>query len=238
MEGDEKIVYQCIRVADNRGIWTRDLKARTNLHQTVITKTLRSLESKKIIKSVKSVKNSTRKVFMLAHLEPSVDLTGGPWFSENELDSEFIDEMCKLCYRYIASQSLPRNPESILSSATAQYPSLAQIVKFITESKVTFASLSSRDILMLLDRLVYDNLIKRVVSPTLQGSAIVDDDEEEDEEDARSPYVYKATFPQANSPFSELAGLPCGQCPVMDRCNDTGPVSPQSCSYFIDWLAF
>lgn len=41
---------------------------------------------------------------MLAHLEPSIDITGGPWFSENELDVEFIEEMCKICHRYIASR--------------------------------------------------------------------------------------------------------------------------------------
>lgn len=41
---------------------------------------------------------------MLFDLEPSTELTGGPWFSENELDLEFIDEICKVCYRYILSQ--------------------------------------------------------------------------------------------------------------------------------------
>ena len=106
VEGDERVVYRCIKAADNKGIWTRDLKARTNLHQTVITKVLRSLESKKLIKAVKSVKNSTKKVYMLAHLEPNADLTGGPWFNENELDLEFIEEMCKICHRFIYSKVL------------------------------------------------------------------------------------------------------------------------------------
>lgn len=232
LEGDEKIVYQCIKAADNKGIWTRDLKARTNLHQTIITKTLRALESKKLIKAVKSVKNSTRKVFMLAHLEPSVDLTGGPWFSENELDSEFIDEMCKICYRYIASRSLPRSPNAILASTTMQYPSLEHVMTFIAESRVTTASLSSDDVSMLLNRLIYDNLIQKVVGQLSSGSAIVDDDEDE------SPYVYKATFTGANSPLSVLADIPCGHCPIINQCNDVGPVSPQNCSYFVDWLAF
>lgn len=56
LEGDERIVFQCIKAADNKGIWTKDLKTRSNLHQTVITKVLRTLESRKIIKAVKSVK--------------------------------------------------------------------------------------------------------------------------------------------------------------------------------------
>ena len=56
LEGDEKVVYQCIKAAHNKGIWTKDLKLRTSLHQTVITKVLKSLENRKIIKAVKSVK--------------------------------------------------------------------------------------------------------------------------------------------------------------------------------------
>lgn len=64
LEGDEKIVYQCIKAADNKGIWTKDLKLRTNLHQTVITKVLKSLEGRKIIKAVKSVKVSILSMFV------------------------------------------------------------------------------------------------------------------------------------------------------------------------------
>ena len=33
---------------------------------------------------------------MLAGLTPSVEITGGPWFTDNELDVEFVD-MLKLC---------------------------------------------------------------------------------------------------------------------------------------------
>lgn len=48
---------------------------------------------------------------MLSHLEPSAEITGGPWFSENELDTEFIEEMCKICYRYVLSKvSRPPQP--------------------------------------------------------------------------------------------------------------------------------
>jgi len=40
------------------GIWTRNLKTKTNLHQTVITRSLKNLESKQLIKAIKSVKVS------------------------------------------------------------------------------------------------------------------------------------------------------------------------------------
>lgn len=38
------------------GIWTKHLKAKTELHQTVIDRCLKSLTQKQLIKAVKSVK--------------------------------------------------------------------------------------------------------------------------------------------------------------------------------------
>ena len=38
---------------------------------------------------------------MLAHLDPSVELTGGPWYTDNELDTEFIKLLCGTCLRLI-----------------------------------------------------------------------------------------------------------------------------------------
>lgn len=62
------------------GLWTKDMKMRTNLPQPHITKILKTLENRKLVKSVKSVSNPGRKVFMLFELEPSRELTGGAWW--------------------------------------------------------------------------------------------------------------------------------------------------------------
>ena len=80
------------------GIWTKDLKIRSNLQQPQarpvraqqrarfahisapqINKCLKSLEQRKLIKAVKSVASSNRKVYMLFELEPSREITGGAW---------------------------------------------------------------------------------------------------------------------------------------------------------------
>lgn len=230
MEGDEKIVYQCIKAADNKGIWTKDLKLRTNLHQTVITKVLKNLEGRKIIKAVKSVKNSTRKVYMLASLEPSQEITGGPWFSENELDTEFIEELCKVCLRFIGSKSIPGKPGHIYAADYAGYPTLEQIHRFLGESKVTSADLGTEDVSMLLDRLIFDGLLERVVWAGPRESRIIDDDEDDE------IYVYRTV--NAALPDSLMASVPCGQCPVFEACSDFGPIMPSTCSYFTEWLSF
>lgn len=63
---------------------------RTNIHQTNLTKCIKSLENKNLIKAVKSVKFPTRKIYILSELQPSVEHSGGPWYTDNELDTEFI----------------------------------------------------------------------------------------------------------------------------------------------------
>jgi DNA-directed RNA polymerase III subunit RPC6 len=38
---------------------------------------------------------------MMADLEPSVEVTGGPWYTDNELDTEFIKMLKTACLQYI-----------------------------------------------------------------------------------------------------------------------------------------
>ena len=34
---------------------------------------------------------------MLYNLQPSIDVTGGPWFTDSELDTEFIETLLEVC---------------------------------------------------------------------------------------------------------------------------------------------
>lgn len=56
------------------GIWTKHLKAKTELHQTVIDRCLKSLNQKALIKAVKSVKVRTKLTVRMcvAELTPSI----------------------------------------------------------------------------------------------------------------------------------------------------------------------
>ncbi|CCO30582.1 DNA-directed RNA polymerase III subunit C34 [Rhizoctonia solani AG-1 IB] len=55
MDTEESIVYKKIQESKNEGIWTKHLKS-TELHQSIITRALKSLEKKGLVKSIKSVK--------------------------------------------------------------------------------------------------------------------------------------------------------------------------------------
>ncbi|KAF9999496.1 34-kDa subunit of RNA polymerase III (C), partial [Modicella reniformis] len=99
--GEEQVVYNTIRSSGNEGIWTKHLKSKTNLHEAVIKRCLRALEQKALVKAIKSVKHPTRKLYMLMELTPSVEVTGGPWFTDQELDVDFVEQLTNQCYKFI-----------------------------------------------------------------------------------------------------------------------------------------
>lgn len=111
MHGDEAMIYGYIKDAGDEGIWSKHLKLRTNLHITVITRTLKLLESKSLVKSVTSVQYPTRRIYMLYDLTPSIEVSGGPWFTDSELDVEFVQSLSNAIERYLKRKSKPENEE-------------------------------------------------------------------------------------------------------------------------------
>lgn len=43
----------------------------------------------------------TRKIYMLTGIAPSVELTGGPWFTDNELDVELVETLKKVVRKFL-----------------------------------------------------------------------------------------------------------------------------------------
>jgi hypothetical protein len=85
-----RMVYQVIERSGNLGIWTKDIRIQTNIQQQALNKIFKALESRQLIKPVKSVVAKSKKLYMLYNLNPSKELTGGVWYSDLEFDHEFI----------------------------------------------------------------------------------------------------------------------------------------------------
>jgi len=56
MDANEKIIYGYIKEAGSKGIWQKDLKIKSGIHQKQVLASLKALEKRKIIKTVKSIK--------------------------------------------------------------------------------------------------------------------------------------------------------------------------------------
>ncbi|EIW79795.1 hypothetical protein CONPUDRAFT_144945 [Coniophora puteana RWD-64-598 SS2] len=195
MSGEEAMVLGHIKAAANEGIWTKHLKAKTELHQTVIDRCLKSLVQKQLVKSIKAVRFPTRKIYMLAHLEPSVELTGGPWYTDNELDTEFIKLLSAACLHYIRERSFPKpakrtnkdRPDQFrlyAPGAAPAYPSSEEIQHFLSKRKIANTELGVEHVEMLLKVLELDGEIEKIpafLAGTWGGQA-----DESDESDSAS----------------------------------------------------
>lgn len=171
MAPEEAMVLSHVQASGNEGIWTKHLKAKTELHQTIIDRCLKSLVQKQLVKSIKAVRHPTRKIYMLAHLEPSVELTGGPWYTDNELDAEFIKLLSSACLHYIRDRSFPKQNSKRVSrnqirlyaiGAAPSYPSAQQIQLFLSKSKITETELGVEHVEMLLRVLELDGEIEKI----------------------------------------------------------------------------
>ncbi|ORX63196.1 RNA polymerase Rpc34 [Hesseltinella vesiculosa] len=245
LNDEQRLVYNAIRAAGNSGIWTRDLKKKTNLHTIVLNRTLKTLENKQEIKSVKHVKYPTRKIYMLFNTTPSSEVTGGAWYTDQELDVDFIDSLKAACLKYIAARSFPRLEnvrDGVYGPEYEHYPTSTEVRRFITESRISSIDLSVKDISSLLDVLVYDGEVEKRL-PFMDGMDELSDGEDDEaaleEAGAGIQWTYKATRKaKSRLPVEAMTETPCGRCPSFTFCSEKGPVSPSNCEYFKRWLDF
>lgn len=110
---EQQMVYGMIEDAGTDGIWSRTLKARLGMHDSVLKQHLKFLESKTLIKDMKSVEHPNKKMYIKASLRPSERATGGPWYTDSNLDEAFISELLKVIFDYITQQSTYRSVHTV-----------------------------------------------------------------------------------------------------------------------------
>ncbi|KAL8984223.1 MAG: hypothetical protein Q9205_001753 [Flavoplaca limonia] len=105
LTAEESLVYSYVESAGREGIWNRMLRIRSGLHMTVVGEAVKSLERRNYIKQIKTAKFPNRKTYMLAGLQPSEIVTGGPFYTDGTLDDEFVHQMSRWTERYIVGRS-------------------------------------------------------------------------------------------------------------------------------------
>eukprot|EP00548_Thalassiothrix_antarctica_P015302 CAMPEP_0194166192 /NCGR_PEP_ID=MMETSP0154-20130528/1858_1 /TAXON_ID=1049557 /ORGANISM="Thalassiothrix antarctica, Strain L6-D1" /LENGTH=284 /DNA_ID=CAMNT_0038876783 /DNA_START=92 /DNA_END=943 /DNA_ORIENTATION=+ len=143
-----RMVYQIIEKSGNRGIWTKDIRNQTNMQQVALNKVFKALETRRLIKPVKSV--SSKKVYMLFNLTPAKELTGGPWYTELEFDHEFINEMRKFLMTCVKRLNEGKGV------------TLEEIRDKMAQANVSKVELNLEEVQQLMQTLAYDHLIEDI----------------------------------------------------------------------------
>eukprot|EP00297_Palpitomonas_bilix_P010180 CAMPEP_0113869576 /NCGR_PEP_ID=MMETSP0780_2-20120614/1612_1 /TAXON_ID=652834 /ORGANISM="Palpitomonas bilix" /LENGTH=287 /DNA_ID=CAMNT_0000854767 /DNA_START=108 /DNA_END=968 /DNA_ORIENTATION=+ /assembly_acc=CAM_ASM_000599 len=201
---EDLLVYQVIEQGGENGAWSREIRLKSNLQQNQLTKSLKVLESRRLVKSVKSITN--RKVYILFNLEPSREITGGAWYSDQGFDLEFTEVMQKQCLSLIQNKGVV---------------GLDDIAQFIRTSGISKVELRQEDFQMLVDTLIYDGKVEAIREPGAMSSR-------------DGPRVqYRAVhYPLPENGLSEV---PCGTCQISHVCTEDGVISPAKCKYMAKW---
>lgn len=228
-DNQEKLVYQIIEDAGNKGIWSRDIRYKSNLPLTEINKILKNLESKKLIKAVKSVAASKKKVYMLYNLQPDRSVTGGAWYSDQDFESEFVEVLNQQCFKFLQSkaETARESKQNPVIQRNSSFASSHEVWKYICELGISKVELSMEDIETILNTLIYDGKVEMTIIAAKEGTVGSVDGHMK---------LYRAVNPIL--PPTGVVRAPCGLCPVFEDCHEGGEISPSNCIYMTEWLEF
>lgn len=142
MDNDEAVIYNIIEAGGNTGVWVKDIRTKSNLAMQSLTKLLKNMENRKLIKAVKSVNQSKKKVYMLYDVEPATSITGGAWYQDSDFETEFVDVLNSQCLRYlverkVAAQKLVKEgPQSVAMKSLCTVKEVQTFIKNLQISKI------------------------------------------------------------------------------------------------------
>lgn len=87
------LVYKAIHASGASGVDQQQLASRLRMPKSDILKALKSLTQQLKIKEERSFSNRAKKVYLLFHLQPSAQVTGGTLYCGEDLDTAFVDDL-------------------------------------------------------------------------------------------------------------------------------------------------
>jgi len=210
---EEQLVFSLIEDSQKAGIWIRDIRDRSGLSQAQMRKALKALEQRKLVKAIKAV-SSTKKCYMLFDLQPDEALSGGTFYSDQQLDGQFVQTLVQLCNVFLQSRSVeaernfPNDPNAQREMANV---SSTAVWEYVRDRGVLRVTLSVADIEAALQVTILDGNVESC-----------------------GPGMYR--WRRRSRRLCPLAALPCLQCPLINDCRSGNAISPENCVYFSDWL--
>lgn len=243
---EERAVYRVVESAGSKGIWNRDIRNQTKLPLNQMSKVLKSLETKKLIKAVKSVTAAKRKLYMLYGIEPDKSVTGGAWYSGTEFDQVFVTVLYEQCYQFVKRRLvLADDKRDFVEARNQSLVSSSEVKEYIDDLKISNVQLTLQDIEVVLETVVFDGLIEKITvekkpepcsSKKTGGQVKSEPGLTSDEEESHFTNYYRA-LNRLVSGSTGLMRAPCGHCPHINECRQGAVINPETCSHLERWLS-
>ncbi|KAI3804597.1 hypothetical protein L1987_26272 [Smallanthus sonchifolius] len=212
----DQAVLNIIKSKGESAIAKRNLQQEANLSGPIITKCINNLKSLSLIKEIPHAQLNV-KCYIATEFKPSNTVTGGEWYLDGKLDTQFIDQLKGICLKIVKQ----------LKVTTAE-----GVYEFFKKYRLTNADCTSQQISEILRTMVLENLIIEVKS-TGHGHG-------EYHLIPVGNVCYRCPVGNLNQGLERgaMALIPCGVCPRIRYCTPDGLISPGTCVYYAKWLDF
>ncbi|KAI3386538.1 hypothetical protein SNEBB_009308 [Seison nebaliae] len=239
----ERLIYQLVTNSKSNGIWARDIRLKTNLSEAEMNKTLRLLQTKRKIKSVKSV-GEKKKLYIRYDTEYNEE-DNASQFASDDVEREFfqvlINQVTELL-RYQIQNSIKKFPDDVLGRRNASFVNLTTINNYFKSSGISKKSISIQQTRQLMKVMELNGSVEKIIrgmindeSDQLSNSKNSEDDQIQCQSDDFSYFrLKKETFLDKSALVSSI----CLMCPLMDECSEKAAISPNNCRYFDEWLLY
>ncbi|CAG8972910.1 hypothetical protein HYALB_00001330 [Hymenoscyphus albidus] len=259
-----EIVYQLIDEAGNEGIWQRNIKNRSQIHDVLVNKIIEKLKNK-YIKRLNSVEHKTHVIWIKIATKASERVIGGAWHSDGDLDTAFVEGICSVILNFLKERSFypskekaRRSPKKTIKRSVPYPPPKGKTHDIDIEDSEKAQRIRKYESLLSMPanfdgypsveritQYVYqlgvtkDTVLEKKEIKQVLDIMILDGDVEQVVSGTKIGYkaTRKALRKEERIDVASVYNeAPCGRCPVFDVCEEGGPVAPSSCQYLQEWL--
>ncbi|OQS54504.1 POLR3F [Ecytonucleospora hepatopenaei] len=158
----ETLILNLLEDSSDNGVWLKDIKNKTNIPHAYLLKLLRKLEQECKIKSVKSL-NTNKKTYVLFDIEPNKIVTGGVWFTNNDIDLDLVNNLMNVLHKFIKNkrEEISKKNTDLFLPSIELLPTNTDCHNFLIEKRILQVNITREEIDNLLNVLYYDGKIKK-----------------------------------------------------------------------------
>ncbi|MFS7922893.1 putative RNA polymerase Rpc34, winged helix-like DNA-binding domain superfamily [Helianthus anomalus] len=214
-ESDQQVVLNFIKSKGEDATTKGNINKETKVPTKIVTKCIDNLLALSLIKKIPHAQFKGD-YYIAAEFKPSNAVSGGEWYLDGKLDTQFINQLKDVCLRIVKS----------LKVATAE-----GVHEVFKKRRLTNVECTSQQISEILGSMVLENLIIEVKS---SGHG-------EYHSIPVGNVCYRCpvgNLEQGGPDRGAMASIPCGVCPRIRECTPDGLISPNTCVYYTKWLDF
>lgn len=211
--------YALIIDSGANGISTNELKMRLKLNTNHLNKILKKLEKKILIKSLKMLNLKHKKIWIGFDIEPSLNITGGAFCSNQEFDKDLIEVIKEKCLDYVKRSKIVSRKDFMV---------------YISSLKILSTELNEDDIQKIINLLIFDDKLD-IIFPNLAYNM-----------QNKMSILLKKNEPVLNTlkyklspnyiPKAIMDSVPCTYCPVFKECKIGNVINPKDCPWMDEFI--